>query len=87
MKEIIEAGEFKSSMFNAFQSTFETQHDLDLELQDKMRNPMSFLAEMQGDTMYLNQVMAQEDSGGFVEAVAKEVNGHVDNSYWKLVPI
>ena len=87
MKDSIEAGEFKSSMFNAFQSTFETQHDLDLELQDKMRNPMSFLAEMQGDMMYFHQAMAQGDSGDFVEVVVKEVNGHVDNSHWKLVPI
>ena len=65
MKESIEAGEFKISMFNSFQSTFETQHDLDLELQDKMRNPISFLAEMQGDIMYLHQAMSQEDSGDF----------------------
>ena len=74
-------------MFNAFQSIFETQHDLYLDLQDKMRNPMSFLAEMQGDTMYFHQAMAQEDSGDFVEAVVKEVHGHVDNSRWKLVPL
>ena len=87
MKEIIEAGEFKSSMFNAFQSSFETQHDLDLELQDKMSNPMSFLDEIQGDTMYFHQARAQEDSGDFVEAVVKEVNGHVLNAHWKLVPI
>ena len=31
--------------------------------------------------------MAHEDSGDFVEAVVKEVNGHVENSHWKLVPI
>ena len=87
IQESIEAGGFKSSMFNAFQSTFETQHNLDLVLQDKMRNPMSFLAYMQGDTMYLHQSMAQEYSGDFVDAVVKEVNGHVDNSHWKLVSI
>ena len=56
-KESIEAGEFKISMFSNFQSTFETQHDLDLELQDKMSNPMAFLAEMQGYTMYFHQAM------------------------------
>ena len=65
MKGSIEAGDFKSSMFNPFQSTFETQHNLDLELQYKISNPMSFLAEMQGDTMYFHQSMAQEDSGDF----------------------
>ena len=68
-------------MFNAFQSTFKTQHNIDLDLQDKMINPMKFLAEMQGDTMYFHQAMAQEDSGDFVEAVVKEVNGHVDNAH------
>ena len=87
LKESIEAVEFKSSMFNAFQYTFETQHDLDLELQEKMINPMSFLADILGDMMYFHQAMAQEDSGEFVEAVVKEVNGHVDNSHWKLVPV
>ena len=35
MKHITEAGEFKSYMFNAFQSTYETQHNLDLELQEQ----------------------------------------------------
>ena len=87
MQESLETGEFQNSMFNAFQSTFETQHDLDLELQDRMRNPMAFLAEMQGDTMYFHQAMAQDDSGEFVEAVVKEVNGHVDNTHWELIPI
>ena len=46
-------------MFNALQSTFETQHDIDLELQDSMSNPMTFLDEMQGDTMYFHQEMYQ----------------------------
>ena len=53
---------------------FRKQQDtraLDLELQDKMRNPMEFLAEIQGDTMYFHQAMVQEDSGDFVEAVVK----------------
>ena len=86
MKESIEAEEFKSSMFNVFQSTYETQNDLDLKLQDKMSNPMAFLAEMQGDTMYFHQAMAQEDSGDIVEAVVKKVNCSGDNAHWKLFP-
>ena len=49
MKESIEAGEFKTSMFSKFYSTYETQHDLDLELQYIMRNPMAFMYEMHGD--------------------------------------
>ena len=37
--------------------------------------------------MYFHHSMAQEDSGDFVEAAVKEVNGHVDNAHWELVPI
>ena len=87
MKEIIEAGEFKISMFNAFHSTYETQHNLDLNLQDIMSNRMTFLDDIQGYTMYFHQSMAQEDSGDFLEAVVKEVNVQIDNVHWRLVPI
>ena len=45
-------------MFNTFQSTYDTQHDLDPEIQDITRNPMVFLYEMQGDMMYFHQDMA-----------------------------
>ena len=83
----MEAGEFHISMFNAFQYTFETQHDLDLELQDNMSNPMVLLNEMQGYTMYFHQAMAQDDSGKVLEAVVKEVNGRVYNTHWDIVPI
>ena len=83
----MEAGEFQRSMFNASQSTYETQLNLDLELQNKMSNPMAFLADMQGDMMYFHQSMAQEDSGDFLEAVVKEVNGHIGNALWKLSPM
>ena len=48
---------------------------------------MAFLDEIQGTTMYFHKAMAQEDSGDFVETVAKEVNVHVDNAHWKIVPI
>ena len=54
MKESIEVGELKSFMFNVFQSTYETQHDLDLYLQYRMNNTMKLLAEMQRDMMYFH---------------------------------
>ena len=52
-----------------------------------MSNPTEFLAEMKVYTMYFHQSMALEDRGDFVEVVMKEVNGHVENAHWKLVPI
>jgi hypothetical protein len=51
-----------------------------------MRHPTAFLAVMIGDVMYLHQALHQPDSKEFVEAVIKEVNGHVDNNHWKLIP-
>jgi hypothetical protein len=51
-----------------------------------MRHPIVFLAEMMGDVMYLHQALRQPDSREFVEVVIKEVNGHIDNNHWKLIP-
>ncbi len=65
---------------------YDRLHDSHLDLQDCMRHPIAFLAEMMGDVMYLHQALRQPDSKEFVEAVIKEVNGHVDNNHWKLIP-
>jgi hypothetical protein len=61
-------------------------HDSHLDLQDCMLHPIAFLVEMMGDVMYLHQALRQPDSKEFVEAVIKEVNGHVDNDHWRLIP-
>ncbi len=60
-------------------------HDSHLELQERMRNPVSFHAEMMGDIMYLHQAMKQEDASQFVKAVVRKINGHVENNHWELV--
>jgi hypothetical protein len=61
-------------------------HDSHLDLQDRMHHTIGFLAEMMGDVMYLHQALSQPDSRGFVEGFMKEVNSHVDNDRWKLIP-
>jgi hypothetical protein len=65
---------------------YERLHDSHLDLQDCMRHPIMFLAEMMGEIMYLHQALRQPDAREFVEAVIKEVNGHIDNNHWKLIP-
>jgi hypothetical protein len=67
----------------AHQSTLsETNEDLfhnaHLELQEWMRNPIAFHAEMMGNILYLQQVLRQHDAKEFQQAVVKEVNGRVD---------
>jgi hypothetical protein len=59
-------------------------HDAHLQLQERMRNPIAFHAEMMGDIMYLQQALKQPDAKEFVQAVIKEVNGHVDSNNWML---
>jgi hypothetical protein len=59
-------------------------HDAHLQLQEQMRNPIAFHAEMMGGIMYLQQVLKQPNAKEFVQAVIKEVNGHVDSNNWTL---
>jgi hypothetical protein len=56
------------------------QDNTNLQLQEQMRNPIAFYAEMMGDIMYLQQVLKQPDAKEFVQAVIKKVNGHVDSN-------
>jgi hypothetical protein len=46
--------------------------------------PIAFHAEMMGDVMYLQQALKQPNVKDFVQAVIKEVNGHVDSNNWML---
>ncbi len=58
----------------AHQSTLsETDEDLlynaHLELQEQMRNPIAFHAEMMGDILYLQQALRHHNANVFVQAV------------------
>jgi hypothetical protein len=59
-------------------------HDAHLQLQVRMRNPIMFHAEMMGDITYLQHSLKQPNAKEFVQAVIKEVNGHVDSNNWML---
>ena len=60
-------------------------HDQYLALQERMRNPVAFHANMMGDIMYYHQALQQSDAKQFADAVIKEVNGHVNNNHWNLI--
>jgi hypothetical protein len=64
---------------------YAASHDRHIDLQERMRRPIAFLSEMMGDVMYLHQALRQPDSRDFVNAVIKEINGHVDRNHWALV--
>jgi len=50
-----------------------------------MRHPIAFHAEMMGHIMYFHQAMQQPNAGEFVKAVIKEINGHIEHNWWKLI--
>jgi hypothetical protein len=69
-----------------YEHDYKRLHSIHLNLHEHMCHPIAFLAEMMGNIMYLHQALHQPDAREFVEAVIKEVNGHIDNNHWKLIP-
>ncbi len=59
-------------------------HNAHLQLQERMRSPIAFHAEMMGGIIHLQQALKQPNAKEFVPAVIKEVNGHVDCNNWML---
>jgi hypothetical protein len=58
-------------------STFEETdedlfHDVHLELQEWMQNPIEFHAEMMGDIMYLQQVLQQPDAKDLCKLLSRK---------------
>ena len=48
-------------------------------------HPIAFHAEMMGDIIYYHQAIKQYNAQDFVNAIVKEVNGHVKAKHWKLI--
>jgi hypothetical protein len=65
---------------------YDQAHNEHLALQDRMRHPIAFLAEMMGDFMHLHQALWQPDACQFVNSVIKEINGHVNQKHWLVIP-
>jgi hypothetical protein len=69
-----------------YKQTPDHLHAMHLTMQDSLGHPIAFHAQMPGDIMYLHQALQQPDAPEFVKAVIKEINGHVENNNWKLIP-
>jgi hypothetical protein len=63
-----------SSQANTSDTNEDLFHNAHLQLQECMRNPIMFHAEMMGDIMYFQQALKQPDAKEFVQEVIKEVN-------------
>ncbi len=83
MQASAELSEYNTSVYLG--NDFDVRHDHKLQLQERMRHPISFHAEMMGDIMYLHQALQQQDASEFIKAVVKEVNSHVEQKHWRLI--
>jgi hypothetical protein len=68
------------------EASYDALHKDNYALQDAMDNPITFLAQMDADTMYFDQAMQAPDHKEFIKAAIKEVNDHIDRKHWELVP-
>jgi hypothetical protein len=74
----------KAASYVTGQIDEDREHNKHLSLQEHMRNPTAYHAEIMGDIMYLQQALYQPDSSHFVDAVIQEVNGHFYYNNWVL---
>jgi hypothetical protein len=82
MKESIEQ---QQAGIVALHVEWEVLHDISYTIQDKMEQPMAFVASTNPDVMYMDQAMKEPDSQHFHEAMLKEVKAHTDNGHWTIV--
>ena len=71
----------------SYSSYYDVLHEEDFSIQDKMTDPIAFKASTDPDTMYYHEAMAAPDRQQFITAIIKEVNAHIENNHWALVPI
>jgi hypothetical protein len=70
----------------SYSTYYDVLHEEDFSIQDAMQDPIAFKASGDPDTMYYHQAMAASDKDQFLEAIVKEVNAHIENNHWILVP-
>jgi hypothetical protein len=69
-----------------FSAYYDAMHEADYLLQDEMMNPVAFITFSNQDTMYFHQAMKAPDRKQFTQAIIKEVNDHIENKNWELIP-
>ena len=74
-----------SQSFSEGQTKADLFDDNHLDLQECMREPVAFHAEMIRDIMYFHQAIKQPDAQEIIKTVVKEVEAHIRDNHWELV--
>ena len=70
----------------AYSAYYDVLHEEDFALQDQMNDPLAFKASSDPDTLYYHEAMAAPDRKEFLQAIVNEVNAHIENNHWALIP-
>ena len=62
-------------------------HKYDLRMQENMLNPISFNTRNNVDNLYYHQAIKAPNKREFQKAIIKEVNVHIEQKHWELIPI
>ena len=74
------------SEFNdSYDAYYDAMHQEDYKIQDKMKDPISFAASSDPDTLYWHQAMKQPDAEEFRKAAIKEFNDHCEKKHWVII--
>ena len=88
-----QAGSFNYTAFKADVACNDNEEyyymmtERDLEVQEKMSDPIAFKATADPDTMYYHQAMKEPDREQFLAAIVKEVNDHIKGNHWEMIHI
>eukprot|EP00957_Ditylum_brightwellii_P023550 1777452-Ditylum_brightwellii.AAC.1 len=56
-------------------------------MQELLLYPIAFKASSDPNTLYYHQAMAALAREEFRATIVTEVNGHIDNNHWELIPV
>lgn len=71
----------------AFSTYYDTLHQEDYYIQDKLHDPITFQAKIDKDTLYYSQAMEANDKQDFQKAIKKEFDVHSYRRHWDVVPL
>ena len=65
---------------------FEVSHDWLLQEEENMAQLVAYASKDIDNIMYYHDAMSQPDAIEFARVIIKEINGHVENGDWELIP-
>ena len=70
----------------AYSANYNVLHGEYFLIQGQMNDSIEFEASNNPETLYYHEAIAAPDRNDFLKAIVKEVNAHIENNHWALIP-